>query len=103
MTLTELLFTTPTPSITQIVLVILGLLGMILITYGIFLEKERLQDAVFMLGSLFLAIYSYTAENAIFTITFGIFFLGSAWEYYRIVTGKHQHVCYPCTSPGKKK
>lgn len=102
MTITELLFATPTPSIFQIILVVLGVLGLILITYGIFLEKERLQDAVFMIGALFLAVYSYSADNIIFTTTFIVFFLGSAWEYYQIISGKHKHVCYPCTTSSSK-
>ncbi len=102
MTISELLFATTTPSLSQIILVVLGFLGAILMVYGIFLEKERLQDAVFALGSLMLGVYSLSVHNAIFTIVFGLFFLGSAWEYIQIVTGKHKHICYPCVS-GKKK
>lgn len=103
MTITDLLFTTPTPSLLEIILVVLGVLGMLLMAYGIFLEREKSQDAVFALGSLFLAIYSVVIHNSIFTIVFVVFFLGSAWEYIRIVTGKHKHVCYPCVDTDKKK
>ena len=102
MTITELLFSSADPSMSQIILVVLGVLGAVLMAYGIFLEKERLQDAIFAAGALCLMIYSASVTNWIFTVTFGVFFLGSLWEYISIVSGRHKHVCYPCVSSKKK-
>jgi len=102
MTITELLFSSADPGVSQIILVVLGVLGAVLMAYGIFLEKERLQDAVFAVGALCLMIYSVSIANWIFTATFGVFFLGSLWEYISIVSGLHKHVCYPCVSAKKK-
>ncbi len=101
MTIKQLLFQTTDPTVLQIVLVVLGALGVVLMAYGIFLEKERQQDAVFAFGSLFLGAYSVYIQNWIFIIAFGVFFLGSTWEYIMIVTGKHKHVCYPCVKSKK--
>ena len=66
-------------------------MGAILITYGVFLETERRQDAVFMIGSLALLVYSIWIGNKIFSIAMGGLLLGSGIEFIEILMGIHKH------------
>lgn len=97
------LFANPPESSLEILFVVLGALGAILLLYGIFLEKEERQDAVFLVGALSLLVYSISSRNLIFSAAFFVFALGNAVELYRIVTGKHQHLCYPCEKGETRK
>lgn len=82
--------TLPWPLIEIIMNVVAGL-GAILITYGIFLEAERRQDAVFVVGSGCLFIYALWISNTIFCIAMGGFFLSSFIELIEILLGRHIH------------
>ena len=66
-------------------------LGAVLITYGIFLEAERRQDAVFVVGSGCLLVYAIWISSTIFTIAMAGFFLGSFIELIEIMLGRHTH------------
>lgn len=82
------------PLIDIIMNVIAGL-GAILLTYGVFLEAERRQDAVFIIASACLLVYSIWIGNKIFSLAMIGLFVGSWIELIEIMTGHHHHVCIP--------
>lgn len=86
----NLLPTLPWPLMDVIINVVAGL-GAILLTYGVFLEAERRQDAVFIIASACLLAYSLWIGNKIFSIAMAGLLIGSAIELVEILTGKHQH------------
>lgn len=88
--LSELLPTLPWPITTVIMNVVAGL-GAILITYGVFLEAERRQDAVFVIAGACLFIYALWVGNKIFSVAMAGFVVGSFIEMIEIMTGQHKH------------
>lgn len=86
--------TMPWPLI-DIVMNVVAALGAILLTYGVFLEAERRQDAVFIIASACLLVYSLWVGNKIFSIAMTGLFIGSWIELIEILTGHHHHVCIP--------
>ncbi len=84
----------PWPLLGIVMNVIAGL-GAILLTYGVFLEAERRQDAVFIIASGCLLVYALWIGNKIFALAMTGLFVGSLIELIEILTGKHHHVCTP--------
>lgn len=84
----------------DILIHIVALLGAILISYGVFLEAEKRQDAVFMIGGLALLVYALSLANPIFIITTGLFTACATFEFVQIVLGHHPH---PTSSFPKKE
>ncbi|MDO8499116.1 MAG: hypothetical protein Q7S66_00450 [bacterium] len=82
----------PWPMIDIVLNVVAGL-GAILIVYGVFLEAEKRQDAVFVLGAGCLLVYALWIGNKIFSVAMAGFMLGSFLELIEIMRGKHVHVC----------
>jgi len=80
------------PLIDIIIYVVAGI-GALLLTYGVFLEAERRQDAVFIIASACLLVYSLWIGNTIFSIAMAGLLVGSLIELAEILTGKHKHVC----------
>jgi hypothetical protein len=86
--------TMPWPLI-DIVMNVVAALGAILLTYGVFLEAERRQDAVFIVASACLLVYALWLGNKIFSIAMIGLFVGSWIELIEILTGHHHHICIP--------
>lgn len=72
----------------EITVSVVAILGAILMIYGIFLEIERRQDAVFVIGSGALLVYALWIGNLVFAIAMGGFFIASFIEFIEIVLGK---------------
>lgn len=79
----------------EIIVYVVAALGALLLTYGVFLEAERRQDAVFIIASACLLVYSLWIGNKIFSIAMAGLLIGSTIELAEILTGKHKHVCVP--------
>ena len=90
MTISSLL-SLPQPDIWQTLQVVGGTIGALLITYGIFIERENQQDTVFAIGGFLLFLYALLEHNVIFILAFGAFTAGSIWEAVEIARGKHKH------------
>ncbi|MEK7131336.1 MAG: hypothetical protein AAB797_01190 [Patescibacteria group bacterium] len=88
--LTNLLSTLPWPLLDIIMNVVAGL-GAIILTYGVFLEAERRQDAVFIIASACLLAYAVWIGNKIFSLAMAGLMIGSIIELVEILTGKHKH------------
>lgn len=82
----------PWPILDTIIKVVAAL-GALLLTYGVFLEAERRQDAVFIVGSACLLVYSLWIGNIIFSLAMAGLFIGSWIELIEILRGKHRHIC----------
>ncbi|MBI2444607.1 MAG: YgjV family protein [Candidatus Magasanikbacteria bacterium] len=63
---------------------ILGVIGVLLITYGIYIKNEIKQDWIFVLGGLCLLAYSIYLRDPIFIPLQIIFTTASGYEIYRI-------------------
>ena len=86
----SLLSTLPWPLIDIVMNVVAGL-GAILITYAVFLEAERRQDAVYTIGAGCLLIYALWIGNKIFSIAMAGLMLASFIELIEIMLGRHLH------------
>lgn len=69
----------------------IAMAGATLHIYGVFLEKEKRRDIVFIMGGICLIIYSIWIRNKIFFLAMGGFTLASTIEFIEILTGRHQH------------
>lgn len=78
-------------SLAAAVMTIIALLGAIMLIYGVYLEAERKQDAVFAIAGILLSSYAIYSRNLIFSVTFVIFTVACAVEYIQISLGKHRH------------
>ncbi|PLX28409.1 hypothetical protein C0581_02320 [Candidatus Parcubacteria bacterium] len=85
---------------------IVAALGIVLITYGVFLETERRQDLVFLVGALCLFDYALYIGNRIFMIAMAGFALASLVEFIEIMIGLHKeegkHTLKKIKQVGKK-
>lgn len=82
--------TLPWTGIDIIMNVVAGL-GAIVITYAIFLEAERSQDALLSVGSACLLIYALWIGNKIFSVAMAGVLIASFIELIEIMTGRHAH------------
>lgn len=106
----NLLPTLPWPLIDIIMNVVAGL-GAILLTYAIFLEAERRQDAIFTIGAGCLLVYALWIGNKIFSVAMAGLMIGAFIELIEIMLGRHVHSqelisAYKCPSgncPHEKK
>lgn len=57
---------------------------MVLISIGIWIKKETIQDITFVLGGLFLLAYSIYIKNTIFIILQIIFILSAGYELLKL-------------------
>lgn len=69
---------------------IVAAIGVILITYGVFLELERRQDLVFVIGALCLFDYALYIGNRIFMVAMAGFALAALVEFVEILIGLHK-------------
>ncbi len=77
----------------DIIMYVVATIGVILLTYGVFLEAERKQDAVFIIASGCLLVYALWINSIIFALAMASLFIGSWIELIEILRGKHHHVC----------
>lgn len=61
--------------------IIFGIIGLLLISLGVITKKRRFQDLEYILGGLFLLVYSVSIKSYIFIILQIIFIFAAAWDY----------------------
>jgi hypothetical protein len=61
--------------------IIFGIIGLLLITYGVLTKKRKLQDLEYVIGGLFLLSYSISIKSYIFIILQIIFIFAAGWDY----------------------
>lgn len=67
---------------------ILGAIGLILISWGVLIRKEKKQDVIFILGSTGLLAYSIYLRDPIFIPLQAIFILVTTWELWKLHSKK---------------
>jgi hypothetical protein len=68
----------------MVIFTIIGAVGLILISIGIWIKKEMIQDIIFVLGGLFLLGYSIYIKNTIFIILQIVFILSAGYELFKL-------------------
>ena len=62
------------------IITILGVIGLIVISISIWIKNEQKQDVYFIIGGLFLFIYSVGIHNLIFSVLQIVFMLSALVE-----------------------
>lgn len=81
----------PVSSLPETLVYVVAGVGIILLTYGIFLETERRQDLVMFIGACCLLVYALFIRNVIFSLTMIGIAVGSLVEFVEIYLGLHKH------------
>lgn len=84
-------FLSTQPTALEMFINILAILGSLLLAYAVYLEAEKKQDLVFVLGSAALFTYAFWIGNKIFALAMAAIFLISGRELIQIWRGKHTH------------
>lgn len=75
----------------EILIFVVALLGAAMLPYAIFVEKERRQDLITLIGSGCLLVYALYHTLIIFSIAMGGLFLAALIEFWQIYFGLHKH------------
>ncbi|OGH64278.1 MAG: hypothetical protein A2821_01775 [Candidatus Magasanikbacteria bacterium RIFCSPHIGHO2_01_FULL_41_23] len=81
----------PVSSLPETLVYVVAGAGIVFLTYGIFLEVERRQDLVLLLGACCLIVYALYIRNLIFTLAMAGIAIGSLIEFLEIYFGLHKH------------
>ncbi len=63
---------------------ILAIIGLLLISYAIFVKNEKRQDWLFVIGGILLFYHSYTLNDPIFMTLQVVFVLASLYEIFTL-------------------
>lgn len=74
-----------------LIIAVIGLMGALALMYAVFLEAERRQDAVFVVGSASLFVYALLRADYIIMFAMAGVFLLAGRELIQIMRGKHHH------------
>ena len=61
-----------------------GVIGLIIISVAIWIKNEKRQDILFIIGGLFLLLYSISIKNVIFSVLQTVFILSAFIEVVRM-------------------
>jgi asparagine N-glycosylation enzyme membrane subunit Stt3 len=64
--------------------IILGILGLLILSFAVWLRNERKQDLWFVIGGILLLIYSISINNVIFTILQIVFITSALIELVKL-------------------
>ena len=79
-----------TTSIIEVIIYVVAALGTILLTYAIFLKREKRQDVTLLIGALCLLTYALYINNIIFVVAMAGLGISSFVEWLEIVFGLHK-------------
>lgn len=65
-------------------LIIFGIIGLLLISFSIWLKNERRQDILFVVGGASLLVYSISIGDVIFTILQTVFIVSALIELAKL-------------------
>ena len=75
----------------EIAVIIVGVMGALILMYGVLLEAERRQDAVFVVGAAALFVYGLAHGDYVIIFAMGGMFLIAGRELIQIMRGRHHH------------
>lgn len=58
-----------------------GILGLIIISIGVLLKRREKEDLFFIIGGIFLLVYSYYLNNYVFIILQLVFIIVSVFDF----------------------
>ena len=61
---------------------LLGILGLLLIAFGVFTQRKKSEDLFYIFGGLFLLLYSIYIKDLIFIILQIIFIFAAFYHYF---------------------
>lgn len=67
-----------------------GIIGLLLITYGVFIKDEMRQDMLFVVGGFGLLLYSISLKDPIFIPLQVVFILAGVYEMYTLKKKSHK-------------
>lgn len=79
-------------SLIETTVYIVAALGAILLTYAVFLKREKRQDVILLLGAGCLIVYALYINNFIFLIAMGGLAFSSLIEWLEILFGLHKDI-----------
>ena len=68
-----------------------AILGVILVVYSQFVERENRRDLIRMIGAVGLLVYALFIFNLVFMLVAGGIFLAALAEFVEIMLGLHVH------------
>jgi len=63
---------------------IAGIIGLVCATIGVLQKKQKSEDLFFLLGGLFLLVYSIARKDTIFSILQVVFIAATLWELIKL-------------------
>ena len=78
-------------TLTETLVYVVACMGIILLVYSIFLETERRQDLLMLLGAACLLVYALFIGNWIFSLAMAGVAIAALIEFIEIYTGLHRH------------
>ena len=75
---------TPPGSTTHIMSIIFGIIGLLVISFAIWVRREQKQDILFVIGGIALLVYSINIGNIIFIILQIVFIVSALFEILRL-------------------
>ena len=70
-----------------------GIIGLLLISYAVWVKKEKPQDTLFIVGGIALLIYSIYVKDPIFIILEVIFVISASVELITVWKKKNKEGC----------
>lgn len=80
-----------TISFGQLIVTVVGIMGALTLMYGVLLEEERRQDAVFVVAAASLLVYALVRRDYVFTFAMAGMLVVAGRELIQIFRGKHHH------------
>ena len=65
-------------------MIVFGIIGLIVISYAIWIKKETAQDIAFLIGGIFLLVYSIYVQDAIFIMLEVVYILSVSIELIKL-------------------
>jgi len=88
-----------TTSMIETIVYIVAALGAILLTYAVFLKREKRQDVILLIGAGCLIVYALYIDNIIFLIAMSGLAFSSFIEWLEILFGFHKDLGEPISDP----
>lgn len=79
----------------EIIVYVVALLGAILLSYAVFLKREKRQDVTLFIGACCLIVYSLYTDNLVFLIAMSGLAFSSFVEWLEILFGFHKDLGEP--------
>ena len=65
-------------------MIIFGIIGLLIITYAVWVRRERKQDRLFVLGGIALLVYSWSIGDWVFIILQIVFIASALFELRKL-------------------